>query len=369
MNFKQRIQAFDILRDKLSEFTRLQHEDSCNFFLEHKLYQAIRQQAQQNKWFPISFIFNALDSIIAMLQTTELQSFEKYYEDQFEDIKREVQTILVISAGNIPLVSFHDFFAVLVSGNRFLGKLSSQDNLILPIFAEMLIEIEPEYNSFIVFTEHVKMSEKNDGIVFDKVISTGSNNSSRYFDYYFQNFPKILRRNRNSIAILTGKETEKEIMGLKNDIFFYFGLGCRSVSKIYIPKNYNFVPLIEIVSQNNEILNYHPQYLNNLDYQKTVHLMNRVPFFDGGPFILVENEPFYSPISVINYEYYETISDLGQKLKNQKEELQCISCNLTLTQDEIDAELKDLLVSMGETQTPKLLQYPDQIDVIKFCLS
>jgi len=369
MNFKQRIQTFDILRDKLSEFTRLQHEDSSKFFLEHQLYNAISQQSLQNKWFPISYIFDAIDSIISMLQPSELQLFENKYKDLFEDNKREIQTILVISAGNIPLVCFHDFFAVLVSGNRFLGKLSSQDNILLPVIAEMLMEIEPEYNSFIFFTEHVKMSQKNDGIVFDKVISTGSNNSSRYFDYYFQNFPKILRKNRNSIAILTGNETEKEIMGLKNDIFFYFGLGCRSVSKIYIPKNYNFVPLIEILSQNNEILNHHHQYLNNLDYQKTVHLMNRVPFFDGGLFILVENEPFHSPISVINYEYYDTISELGQKLKYQKEELQCISCNPSLTQDEIDSELKNLLVSMGETQTPKLLQYPDQIDVVKFCLS
>ncbi len=369
MNFKQRIQTFDILRDKLSEFTRLQYEDSSNFFLEHKLYKAIKQQSLQNKWFPISYIFNALESIITMLQPSEMQSFENYYKEFFDNHNKEVQTILVISAGNIPLVSFHDFFAVLVSGNRFLGKLSSQDNLILPVLAEMLIEIEPEYKPFIFFTEHVKMSEKKDGIVFDKVISTGSNNSSRYFDYYFQNFPKILRKNRNSIALLTGNETEKEIIALKNDIFFYFGLGCRSVSKIYIPKNYNFVPLIEILSQNNEILNNHNQYLNNLEYQKTVHLMNRIPFFDGGPFILVENEPFHSPISVIHYEYYDTISELGQKLKYQKEELQCISCNLALTQSDIDSELKDLLVSMGETQTPKLLQYPDQIDVIKFCLS
>jgi len=369
MNFKQRIQAFDILRDKLSEFCQLNKQNPSHFFLEHKLYQAIRQQSLLNKWFTISYIFNAIESIVAMLQPSEMQFFEKYYEDLFKENQTKIQTILVISAGNIPLVSFHDFFAVLVSGNRFLGKLSSQDNILLPVIAEMLIEIEPNYKPFILFTEHVKMSEKNDGTVFDKVISTGSNNSSRYFDYYFQNFPKILRKNRNSIAILTGNETEKEIMGLKNDIFFYFGLGCRSVSKIYIPKNYNFVPLIEILSQNNEILNNHPQYLNNLDYQKTVHLMNRVPFFDGGSFILVENELFNSPISVINYEYYESISDLGQKIKNQKDELQCISCNLTLTQDEIDAELKDLLVSMGETQTPKLLQYPDQIDIIKFCIS
>jgi hypothetical protein len=369
MNFEQRIQTFDILKDKLSHFLQMR----LNFLQENSfddaLQKAILLQSVTNKWFPEFFIIKSIEAIVSMLQTSELQRFAHYYHGKFAQKNPKIETVLVISAGNIPLAGFHDFFSVLVSGNRYLGKLSTNDNLILPEIAKMLIEIDPYYSDKIIFTENVKMSQKMNGITFDKVIMTGSNNSARYFEYYFSNYPKILRKNRNSFAILTGNENEMDLISLGDDIFFYFGLGCRSISKIYVPKNYNFASLIEILSKNDTILNSHNAYLDNLEYQKTIHLMNKVPFFDAGILILVENNELSSPISVLNYEYYETLESLNFNIEIQKDDIQCIACDIESVSQVINEEFSTSLIPFGQTQYPNLLQYPDQIDIVKFCIS
>lgn len=367
MTFEQRIQAFEILRDKLDFLLKMDSLDLQKKNENNPLLDAIELQYQKNPWFTPFFCNTAIRAIVDMLQYAELLKFKDKYKALLDAENYKIETILVISAGNIPLAAFHDFFAVLVTGNRFLGKLSANDSVLLPFIADLLIEIEPSFKDYILFSLESK-SLKNANQTFDKVISTGSNNSARYFDYYFAKYPKIIRKNRNSIAVLSGNESEEELNSLCNDIFFYFGLGCRSVSKIFVPKNYNFIPFIETIIQNSSYLCDHHLYLNNLEYQKTMHLMNKKPFYDAGTIMLVENEALHSPIAILNYEFYDQINQVKHKIGSEINDIQCIA----LTKDHEfyhNSSFHSIVTSFGSTQKPTLLDYPDGIDIVKFCIS
>jgi hypothetical protein len=258
-------------------------------------------------------------------------------------------------AGNIPLVGFHDMLCVLISGNRLLGKLSGQDTRLPVIIAEMLIEIEPDFSDFIVMT-----NETISG--FDAVIATGSNNTSRYFEYYFGKYPHIIRKNRSSIAVLNGNETKESLELLAHDVFQYFGLGCRNVSKIFAPKDFNISKLPENW-QYYEKLNRHSKYMNNYDYQKAIMLVNRIPHLDNGFALLTENPSLSSPLSVIHYEYYDDISLLQKQITQLGDQLQCISTTMENLTEEVP------LVKPGRTQMPDPSDYADGVDTLNFFFS
>jgi len=258
--------------------------------------------------------------------------------------------VAIIMAGNIPLVGFHDFLSVLISGHAALVKLSSNDKQMLPLLAKYLEHINPEFKDRITFTEQ-KLEN------FDAVIATGSNNTSRYFDYYFGKHPNIIRKNRNSVAILTGKETKDELIALGDDIFQYFGLGCRSVSKLYVPKDYNFDAFFEAMYKHKDII-YYDKYANNYDYNKAVYLMSLYKLKDNGFMILKEESSFGSPIATLFYEHYNDLVALKETLNEQSDAIQCI-VNKTINNNYVD---------FGDTQNPQLWDYADGVDTIEFLI-
>ena len=262
----------------------------------------------------------------------------------------EPKTVAIVMAGNVPLVGFHDFLSVLMSGHRVLVKLSSNDKQLLPYLSKKLIGIEPEFDSFISFAE-----EKLEN--FDAVIATGSNNTARYFEHYFGKYPSIIRKNRNSVAVLDGTETADQLNGLANDVFRYFGLGCRNVSKIYIPKDYNFDPFFNAMFGWKDVI-HDNKYINNYDYNKAVYLMSDLKILDNEFLLLKEDEGFSSPISVVFYEHYDDLDALQIELKSQTEQIQCVvsACNIE------DA------IPFGSTQAPGLSDYADGVDTLRFLL-
>jgi hypothetical protein len=250
-------------------------------------------------------------------------------------------------AGNIPLVGFHDFICVFLAGHNSIIKLSSNDKYLLP-FLLNLVKLPSDRVVYL------------DGMLkdYDAVIATGSDNTSRYFEYYFKNKQSIIRKNRNSIAILDGNETDEDLKSLSHDILTYFGLGCRSVSKLYVPKDYNFDSFFNSIFRYKDLINNH-KYANNYDYNKAIYLMSEYKFLDNGFFMIKEGNEMHSPISTINYEYYDNISHLNEKIKQQEDNIQCVVSNIKF----------EGRIDFGETQNPSLNQYADNIDVMNFLLT
>ena len=249
-------------------------------------------------------------------------------------------------AGNIPLVGFHDFLSVLITGNKVLCKMSSNDKILLTFLIQKLIEIEPSFKDYIAITDG-KLTD------FNAVIATGSNNTARYFDYYFKKHPSIIRKNRNSIALITGDETPEQMQLLAKDIFTYFGLGCRNVSKILVPKNYNWDHFFNNMFVERELINNH-KYANNYDYNKAVYLMSDIKLLDNEFMLLKEDEGYSSPISVVFYEFYESVLEAKEKLASDTDQIQCI--------------VSKNHIPHGETQSPNLWDYADAVDTVKFIL-
>jgi len=233
-----------------------------------------------------------------------------------------------------------------MSGNRVQIKLSSKDSKLLLYLANQLLSFDSGFSEYIAFNEKLEN--------FDAIIATGSDNSARYFDYYFGRYPNVIRKNRTSCAILTGSESDQEIESLGTDIFSYFGLGCRNVSKVFVPKDYDFVKLLSRLEAFKEIIHHH-KYCNNYDYQKSILLVNSVAFLDNGFLLLQENEKLVSPISVLYYEKYEDEKDLKNKLDVNKEKIQCIV-----------GKENPATTPFGLTQFPQVWDYADQLDTLQF---
>lgn len=258
------------------------------------------------------------------------------------------KTVGIVMAGNIPMVGFHDFISVLVSGHKVLIKQSSNDQHLLPVIANYLMQLDSRYEERIKFTK-----DRLEG--FDAVIATGSNNTARYFEYYFKDKPSIIRKNRNSIAILTGKETKEELSRLGEDIFRYYGLGCRNVSKLYVPEDYDFDAFFKAIYEWNPII-HRDKYANNYDYNKAVYLMSKFKLLENGFLILKEDKSFGSPIATLFYETYKNEDQLKKHLQKNEDRIQCIVKN-----DPENGEVR-----FGQTQKPQLWDYADNIDTIKF---
>ena len=252
-------------------------------------------------------------------------------------------------AGNIPAVGFHDFMCVLLSGNRILAKLSSDDNCMISFLGEFLTDKEPEFKNFITYAEGKLRN-------FDAVIATGSNNSALYFKQYFEKYPHIIRRNRSSVAVLSGNESREELSLLGNDIFDYFGLGCRSVSKLYVPKDYKFDTLFESVFSFNEVMD-NKKYANNHDYHSAIYLLNQEKFLDNNFLIIKKSDNLHSPVGVLYYEEYKTLDELSAKLQLLEPELQCIVTNSQLSVNKLP---------MGTSQCPTVFNFADNTNTLTF---
>lgn len=340
INFLLRLQAFQRLGKQIAVLLK-----------NGEFNTVIHQQSIENKWFTEENCRFALNALTKMLDEKSCEAFFQKYQHLFQK-EQNSQKIAVIAAGNIPCAAFHDFFCILVSGNQFIGKLSKQDALLLPFLSKMLIKIAPELENYIAFVEKLPL--------FDKIIATGSNNSARYFEYYFKDYPLLLRKNRNSIAVLTGKESDEELAKLSIDVFQYFGLGCRSVSKIYVPKNYDFTKLIYVFQEHSNSLLQHNGYVNNYEYHRAIYAINRTPVYDGNSFLLVQNYALASPIAVIYYEEYEKTDDILNLIQLHKTEIQCVVSS--------DSAIKNRII-FGETQSPSLFDYPDKEDILLFCMT
>lgn len=310
------------------------------------LSETIALAKHHNGWFTPENIHFALQGWGELLTEEHLtQWLSNYNLDQNQPKK-----VAIIMAGNIPLVGFHDFLAVLITGNSVQAKLSSNDKALLPLISKYLIEIEPSLKDRITFTE-----EKLDK--FDAVIATGSNNTARYFEHYFGKGPNIIRKNRNSVAVLTGNETTHELTALGEDIFRYYGLGCRSVSKLFVPENYNFEAFFKALFEYNPIMN-SAKYANNYDYNKAVYLMSEFKLLENGFLILKEDESYSSPIASLFYEVYDSLENLKEKLSKEDDKIQCVVSNIDIVNE----------IAFGQTQSPKLSDYADGVDTVDFLL-
>ncbi len=305
------------------------------------------KQGSHNLWFTPGFIDFALTETANSLKKENLEKWiAKYPELQKPKTNKRVG---VITAGNIPLVGFHDFLSVLISGNYFVGKLSSKDDKLMPAIIKMLIDIESEFKKRIFITEG-KLEN------FDAVIAVGSNNSARYFEYYFGKYPHIIRKNRNSVAVLDGSETDEELQRLADDIFLYFGLGCRNVSKLFLPDGYELDNIFRNSLKYKNIIN-HNKYANNYDYNRAIYMMNRIDFKDNGIMLMKEDIAYASPVSVVYYENYSKPDTVKKRLQTDNEMIQCVVSK---------ERFADNSIYFGESQKPQLWDYADNVDTIKF---
>ena len=356
MSLDKRKNAFVHLGTFLSQFSNTviqKKEDIPHNDLFFDAFQTQIKRAQEyNGWFTQDNVLFAIESWTKALSEENLNLWLSNYElqDKNEEINN-TKTIAIVMAGNIPLVGFHDFLCVSIYGHKVLAKLSSNDKYFIPLIAKYLEYLEPEFKGKFSFTEQ-KLEN------FDAVIATGSNNTARYFDYYFGKHPHIIRQNRNAIAVLDGHESKKELEALGEDIFRYYGLGCRSISKIFVPKNYDFDQLFKALYQYKDIINY-KKYANNYDYNKAVYLMSLFKIQENGFLMLKEDERYSSPIARLFYEYYDCLESLQTRLKKDANLIQCISTNLKIENS----------VKFGDTQQPKLWNYADGVDTIAFLQS
>jgi hypothetical protein len=297
-----------------------------------------------NNWFTPENVHFSISSWSDALTENNLNQWLSAYNF----IEKEPKNVGLILAGNIPLVGFHDFLSVLISGNNVLVKTSSKDDYLIKFLTKYLIALDNRFNEKITFVEG-KLEN------YDAVIATGSNNTARYFEYYFKNKPSIIRKSRNSVAVLTGNETPEEMTLLSEDVFRYFGLGCRNVSKIFVPKNYNFDAFFNGMYAQKDVI-YYEKYANNYDYNKAVFLMSNFQLLDNEFLTIKEDTSHASPISSVFYEYYEDVNEVKARMQQDAEMIQCVVSNGIIENS----------VYFGNTQKPNLWDYADNVDTLDF---
>lgn len=356
LHLHQRILAFD----QLGQFLRLLLDNEMKALseeqlaiwdsstaeiskLQDQLLDYYEHSHHYNAWFSQEFVKMALEDWSQALRKDQLEEWMQPYDLQ---VRKEPKRIGLVMAGNLPLVGFHDYLSVLISGHQLMAKLSSEDAHLLPILNKILALKEPELANNAEFTT-AQLTK------FDAVIATGSNNTARYFEYYFGKYPHIIRKNRNGVAVLNGHESKEELKELAKDIMTYFGLGCRNVSKLYIPPAYEFRDLFEALEDFSHFQR-HSKYYNNYEYNKAIFLVNKEMHRDNGFLLLREDSALSSAISVLHYESYQTKEALNKELDLRKEEIQCIV-------GDVEGSF-----SFGEAQHPALNDYADGVDTIAF---
>jgi len=297
---------------------------------------------QKNGWFTREFLEKAAGSIADnYLKEDKLRQWAGYYK--LDDNIQE-KCVGIVMAGNIPLVGFHDFLCVFITGHKQMIKMSSKDDVLLKHLVKVMAGWNSKVNGKVIFAEMLKNC--------DAYIATGSNNSSRYFEQYFGKYPNIIRSNRTSVAVLNGSESTEELEKLADDMHLYFGLGCRNVTKIYVPENYDFIPIIKAFDKYQYFSDHH-KYKNNYDYQLSILLLNGKYYMTNGSTLLTQNESFFSPISQVHYQFYTSPEGMQQSLQSNRE-LQCIVGHSN--------------VPFGQAQNPGLFQYADSVDTMAFLL-
>jgi hypothetical protein len=310
----------------------------------------MHRTAHTNPWFTKENQHLAIQAIAAhFLDKKKLEAWAAQYPiaEGNSSIK-----IGMVMAGNLPLVGFHDLVCTFVAGHRALIKLSDKDRFLLPYLLQLLEKQSPGAGAYFETTEQLTG--------FDAVIATGSNNSSRYFEAYFGKYPHIIRRNRNAVAVLDGSETSDDLHALGKDVFRFFGLGCRNVSKLYLPQGYDFQPLMESLNEWRSLAN-HSKYRNNFDYNLALLMLNQTPYLNNGCIILMEDNAIASRIAMLHYEFYENKTALEKELAEREEEIQCIVAKPGL--------LTMPSIAFGKTQEPGLMDYADGVDVMGFMAS
>ncbi len=343
MNLQQRLASFE----QLGTYFRLLASTPPS--PEMSDYAGILQTAiYKNPWLDTTMLQLALCNWASMLTKDSLASFCASYNLPL-DSKEE--NILIISAGNVPFVALHDIVCVLLNGYTAIVKISHQDAGLTKLVYLLLLKINKEWASKLVIEE--EMIPKNTNL--QAIIATGSNNSARYFEHYFGKYSHIIRKNRTSIAVLNGQETDAEIKELLLDITTYYGLGCRNVAKLFLPQGYDIVRLCSILEKEEWLLSNH-HYGNNYQYQRAIYLMNLVPHYDTGTMLLVQSEELHSPIAMLYYSFYDNITEVENWYTAHKQEIQCVISN-NLIENSID---------FGTAQQPSLLQFADNVDTMQF---
>lgn len=310
----------------------------------------MKKTRDANPWFTYESQVTALEGLARLLDEDGIRAAVRPYHEKFA--RPSGKTVAVIMAGNIPAVNFLDFMCVVLAGFPFVGKLSASDPYWLPFLAGEITELAPGLKPLIRFEE--------DGIRshFDAVIATGSNNTSRYFEYYFGRYPHVIRKNRTSVAVLTGRETADDFRALGNDISTFYGMGCRNVSKIFVPRGYDFIPLLQTLETFTHLAE-NNKYVNNYEYHRSLFLLNGDAFYDNGVFLFLESTKTGAPVGTVFYEYYDSEAGLAERLQREEADIQC-------TASDIAAPLFPRQVPLGRTQVPAVTDYPDGVDIFGF---
>jgi hypothetical protein len=307
---------------------------------EHSTWQEAKQKAYlENNWFIPEFVNLSIKNVVQnYLQKDVLNAFTEAYQLLQENTNPK--KVGIVMAGNIPLVGFHDFLCVFLSGHHAYIKSSSKDEALIKHLVNKMAEWNAEVGSLIQFAEMLKGC--------DAYIATGSNNTGRYFEYYFQNYPHIIRKNRTSVAVLKSNESNAELQYLADDVYQYFGLGCRNVTKLYVPVDYDFVPLLEAFKKYDHLIDFH-KYKNNYDYNLAILLLNKRYYMTNGSLLLVEDPSYFSPISQLHFEYYNSAEEIEKKL-HDNEAIQCV--------------VSDENTGFGKAQKPSIFDFADGIDTM-----
>lgn len=306
-------------------------------------WQEARDQASlTNGWFTPEFIRLAIRGITEFLHKDKLEQWLAPYALPQQNPRP--RSVGIVMAGNIPLVGFHDFLCAFICGHHQTLKPSARDQILIRRLIDQMVALEPEVGRLVNFAERLNGCEA--------FIATGSNNSARYFDYYFAKYPHIIRRNRTSVAILSGRETDAALAGLADDVYQYFGLGCRNATKLYTPDNYDFVPLLEAFRKYDYLADHH-KYKNNYDYHLALLILNKKQYMTNGSLLLEENPSFFSPISVLHYQYYAPAAAIRPELTDNPD----IQCIIGQGQG---------YIPFGKAQQPALNDYADGVDTLQF---
>lgn len=333
MTIQERIKAFGSLGDLIRNLSEDEFADLA------------RRIENNNNWFTPVQTKAAFDALTEFLDEEKLNNWLEPYQ---LEIPEQPKSIGIMMAGNIPAVGFHDLLCVLVTGHHAAVKLSSSDTISIKWLVDKLIQIEPRFEHEVSFEEMLKGK--------DAYIATGSDNSARYFDYYFGKYPHIIRKNRTSIGIISGEESQEQLSLLGEDIFQYFGLGCRNISKIYVKDEKNLRDLLDSIAKYSYVADHH-KYHNNYEYNKSIYLVNKEPHLDNGFLLLKESNELVSPIGVLYYEYYQDEKDLEKKINALEDKVQCVVSDKGWYQESL---------SFGNAQCPALDDYADGVDTIAF---
>lgn len=329
-----------ILEERLALMIRL---GKYMLHTEEELAAIIQKAHDHNKWFIPEFTKIALRNIaINLLDEKKLKEWVKHYH---LDNNISSHKVGIVMAGNIPLVGFHDFLCTFIAGQKAVIKCSSKDDQLLPFLIKILTEWDSRMSNYVSFEVMLKNCEA--------YIATGSNNSSRYFHYYFGKYPSIIRKNKTSVAVLTGKETEDQLSALADDVYLYFGLGCRNVTKIFVPGGYDFIPLLKGFEKYNYLADF-SMYQNNYDYNLALLIMNNKIYMSNKSVILTESDSVFSPVSQLHYSFYDP-GDPPQQSLLENENIQCI--------------VGDSFIPFSLAQQPELFDYADGVDTMAFLLS